>query len=45
MQAKLEKLESALELEVLGKRRADVDKTAAEAISSLIDAVTKKKLG
>lgn len=38
-QAKIEKLESALELEVVGKRRADVDKTAAETISGLIDAI------
>ncbi len=38
-QAKIEKLESALELEVVGKRRADVDETAAATISSLFDAI------
>lgn len=33
---RLKKLESALELEVLGKRRAEVDQTKAEAIGSII---------
>jgi hypothetical protein len=37
--ARLEKLESALELEVVGKRRANVDKTSADTISSLINAI------
>jgi len=37
--ARLEKLESAVELEVLDRRRAEVDKTTSETISNLIAAV------
>lgn len=36
------KLESALELELLGKRRADVDKTKAEAIAAILSAVKEQ---